>query len=81
MNISRRIAFTEKLTLYIPCFGRIIRKEKRKKKRFMETKEKKEKEMEIKVFKKRANELKVQLEKTEKGEVPILKWKDLTMGE
>ena len=47
----------------------------------METKEKKEKEMEIKVFKKRANELKVQLEKTEKGEVPILKWKDLTIGE
>ena len=48
----------------------------------METKEKKEqKEMEIKVFKKRANELKVQLEKTEKGEVPILKWKALTMRE
>ena len=31
-----------------------------------------------KSLQKRANELKVQLEKTEKGEVPILKWKDLT---
>ena len=48
----------------------------------METKEKKEqKEMEIKVFQKRANELKVQMEKTEKGDVPMLKWKDLTIGE
>ena len=57
-------------------------REKRKRKRFMETKEKKEqKEMEIKVFQKRANELKVQMEKTEKGDVPMLKWKDLTIGE
>ena len=31
MDISRRIAFTEKLTLYIPSFGRITKKEKKEK--------------------------------------------------
>ena len=75
MDISRRIAFTEKLTLYIPCFGRIIRKEKKKKERIHGNKGKERERNGDKSLQKKANELKVQLEKTEKGEVPILKWK------
>ncbi len=37
--------------------------------------------MVIRVFQKWKNKIKVQMEKKEKGEVSILKWMDMTIGE